>query len=91
MKKIDLNSFVNQLVSELREYEDFGLQNLSETRKTMDEWVDSFLLFSGYSQDEEEDFGYEEYDDNIYYAQDLQYGELVNRRKYRSFRDDDRY
>lgn len=91
MKKTDLSGFVNQLISELKEYEDFSIQNFSETEKTMDEWLDSFLVFSGYSESSDADYGYEEYDDEVYYNQDLQYEELVNRRKYRSFRDDDRY
>lgn len=91
MKKIDLNSFVNLLISELKDYEDFSIQNLSEQEKTMDEWVENFLVFSGYSDEQDEDFGYDEYDDEIYYGKDLKFEELVNRRKYRSFRDDDRY
>jgi hypothetical protein len=91
MKKIDLSGFVNQLIGELKEYEDFSIQNFSETEKTMDEWIENFLVFSGYSDETDVDYGYEEYDDEIYYGQDCQYEELVNRRKYRSFRDDDRY
>ena len=91
MKKIDLSTFVNQLISELKEYEDFSLQNSFESDKTMDEWVEGFMVFSGYSDEQNDDFGYDEYDDEIYYSQDLKYGDLVNRRKYRSFRDDDRY
>ena len=91
MKKIDLSTFVNQLISELKEYEDFSLQNSFESDKTMDEWVEGFMIFSGYSDEQDHDFGYDEYDDEINYSQDLRYDDLVNRRKYRSFRDDDRY
>ena len=91
MKKMDLSSFVNQLVAELKEYEDFSIQNSFDEQKTMDEWVECFMGFCGYVDEKEEDFGFDEYDDEIYYGEDLKYEELVNRRKYKSFRDDDRY
>ena len=91
MKKMDLSSFVNQLVAELKEYEDFSIQNSFDEQKTMDEWVECFMSFCGYADEKEDDFGFDEYDDEIYYSEDLKYEELVNRRKYKSFRDDDRY
>jgi hypothetical protein len=90
MKKVDVNTFVLSMKDELDSFATFQLDYSTENL-TMGEWVDKFVNFAGYSDDEiDEDFA-EEYDDELYYGQDLQYEELVNRRKYRSFRDDDRY
>ena len=91
MKKVDVNTFVLSMKDELDSFATFQMDYSTESR-TMGEWVDKFVSFAGYSDDEvSEDFDDEEYDDDLYYGQDLQYEELVNRRKYRSFRDDDRY
>ena len=95
MKKVDVNLFVLNMKEELDNFAAFQLDYSAEN-KTMPEWVDKFVNFAGYGEnenswdldDEEED---EEYDDENYYSQDYQYEELVNRRKYRSFRDDDKY
>jgi hypothetical protein len=91
MKKVDVNTFVLSMKDELDSFATFQLDYSTED-KTMPEWVDKFVNFAGYGDDEvDEEIGDEEYDDELYYGQDLQYEELVNRRKYRSFRDDDRY
>jgi len=90
MKKINISEFVINLRNELDEYENYQTTYSSTTEKTMDEWVDSFMSFSGYMDETEEQFQ-EEYNDDFYYGQDLGFEDLVNRRKYRSFRDDDMY
>jgi hypothetical protein len=90
MKKVDVNTFVLSMKDELDSFATFELDYSTENR-TMGEWVDKFVNFAGYGDDEISEDDDEEYDDELYYGQDLQYEELVNRRKYRSFRDDDRY
>lgn len=90
MKKINISDFVLNLRNELDDYESYQTTYSSISEKTMEEWVDSFMNFSGYTEETEEDFE-EEYNDEIYYGQDLGFEDLVNRRKYRSFRDDDIY
>lgn len=91
MKKMNVNDFVLYLKEELENYEHYQTSYSTTSQKTAGEWVDSFLSFAGFGEDEVEDSFEEEYDDEVYYGQDFQYEELVNRRKYRSFRDDDRY
>jgi hypothetical protein len=91
MKKVDVNTFVLSMKDELDSFATFQLDYSTEN-KTMGEWVDKFVNFAGYGDDEvDDDAEDEEFDDELYYGQDCQYEELVNRRKYRSFRDDDRY
>jgi hypothetical protein len=88
MKKNDVSSFVLTLREELENFEHYQLSYSPDTVKTNGEWVDSFLKFAGFAEDEVDEDGDEEYDDEVYYGQDSQYEELVNRRKYRSFRED---
>lgn len=88
MKKNDVSSFVLSLREELENFEHYQLSYSPHISKTNGEWVDSFLKFAGFTEDEVEEEYEEEYDDETYYGQDSQYEELVNRRKYRSFRDD---
>lgn len=90
MKKIDLNDFVFKFNEDIREYEESQATHSPSSKRTMEEWVNNFLVFSGYTEQEEE-FGTDEYDDDVYYGDSYEYQDLVNRRKYRSFRDDDRY
>jgi len=91
MKKVDVNTFIYSLKDELENFAtfqlDYGLEHL-----TKEQWMHRFVNFAGYSEFEssDEDFS-EEYEDDFYYSKDLEYEEVVNRRKYRSFRDDDRY
>lgn len=92
MKKIDISDFIVSLKEEIENFEYYQLSYSSTSKKTYSEWIDSFLKFSGISEDsiessEEE----EEYESELYFGEDSQYEDLVNRRKYRSFRDDDRY
>ena len=91
MRKINLNTFVYRFVEEVREFEENQTTIHIGAEKSMEEWVESFLVFSGHTEKDEEDIFSEEYDDDLYYGQDLQFQDLVNRRKYRSFRDDDSY
>lgn len=88
MKRNDVSSFVSSLKEELENFEHYQLSYSPDVQKTNPEWVDSFLKFAGFTEDEVDDDYEEEYEDEIYYGQDSQYEELVNRRKYRSFRDD---
>lgn len=90
MKKIDLNDFLFKINEDIRDYEESQIAHSHGSKRTMEEWVNNFLVFSGYTE-EEEDFQVDEYDDDGYYGDSYEYQELVNRRKYRSFRDDDRY
>lgn len=90
MKKINISEFVLNLRNELDDYETYQTTYSTTIEKTMDEWVESFMNFSGYLEETEEEFE-EEYDDEVYYGQDLGFEDLVNRKKYRSFRDDDMY
>jgi len=91
MKKFDLNTFIFRFTDELRQFEETQTIHAASSEKTMEEWVEAFLVYSGYSEETEEDFLSEEYDDDFYYGDSFEYQDLVNRRKYRSFRDDDRY
>lgn len=90
MKRINVTEFILNLRNELDDFENYQTTYSSTAQKTMSEWVNSFMNFSGYSEEVEDEFS-EEYDDELYYEQDLQFEDLVNRRKYRSFRDDDMY
>lgn len=91
MKKIDLNTFVFQFIDEVRDFEEAQTALNLDPLRTKEEWVNNFLVYSGYENELEEDFSREEYDDDIYYGDSFEYQDLVNRRKYKSFRDDDRY
>jgi len=86
MKKIDLSTFVYSFMDEIKEFEENQMMYDPETTRTMDEWVNSFMIYSGYEEESEE-----ELDIDFDYLQDFEYRDLVNRRKYKSFRDDDRY
>lgn len=91
-KEMDINTFVHNFVDEIREFEESHTAYSPESHKTMKEWVSSFLIFSGYEEEQEQEFtNDEEYDDELYYADTFSVDEVVNRRKYRSFRDDDSY
>lgn len=93
MKKINISSFMSLLKKEIKEYEFYQSSYSNEMLKTPDEWVESFLVFAGYQEEKE----FSEQHDGDYIQElygdyeDFAYDELVNRRKYRSFRDDDRY
>jgi hypothetical protein len=89
MKKIDLSEFVFKINEDIRDFEESQATHSPDAKRTMEEWVNNFLIFSGYS--EEEDFQVEDYEDDLYYGDSFEYQDLVNRRKYKSFRDDDRY
>lgn len=93
MKKFDLDGFTNKIIQEIREFEENQLSYTSSDKKTMQEWVDSFLVFAGYSDEDEDEEEYlsEEYDDDFYYDDSFEYQQVINRKKYRSFRDDDMY
>ena len=89
MKKIDVNTFAHTLKEEVDNFVSFQ-SDYSDEELTLEEWMHRFSSFSGYSDSEEENV-YEDYDEDFYYGTDLKYEEVVNRRKYRSFRDDDSY
>lgn len=91
MKKIDLVSFVDNISQEIRDFEESQLSFNPMAKKTMYEWINHFMVHCGYEQKGEDDIGIDEYENDIYYSDSYEYQELVNRRKYRSFRDDDRY
>lgn len=91
MKKMDLNTFVAKFTDQIRDFEESQIMLGGEGKKTITEWVNKFLIFSGYEEEDEDEFASEQYDDDFYYGDSFEYQELVNRRKYRSFRDDDRY
>lgn len=92
MKKLNVSDFLLALKEDLDSFEHYQLDYAPMVEKTTPEWVDAFLTFAGFNGDEvEEDESYEEYDDEQYYSQDLQYEELVSKRKYRSFRESDEY
>jgi hypothetical protein len=93
MKKLDVAEFLGQLREELDNFEHYQISYTPTAEKTYSEWADSFMKFAGIGEDEvdeEYDEELEEYDDEYGYV-DSHYEELVNRRKYRSFRDDDSY
>lgn len=93
MKKININSFLSILKDEIKEYEFYQSSYSNDTTKTTEEWIESFLVFAGYQ--EGRNFGEEfdsDYTQELYGDyEDFDYDDLVNKRKYRSFRDDDRY
>ncbi len=91
MKKIDLSTFVYSFMDEIKEFEENQMMYDPETTRTMDEWVNSFMIYSGYEEESEEELDIDDYDNDFDYLQDFEYRDLVNRRKYKSFRDDDRY
>lgn len=88
MKKIDISDFIVSLKEEIENFEYYQLSFSSTSKKTYSEWIDSFLTFSGINEDSIESSEEEEYESELYFGEDSQYEELVNRRKYRSFRDD---
>lgn len=89
MNKVDITEFVLSLKEELDNFEQYQTTYSTTHLKTMAEWLDKFLKFGGYEDSIEDE--YEDSEEEIYYGEDLQFEDLVNRRKYRSFRDDDRY
>lgn len=91
MKKIDVDTFALSLKEDIDNFVSFQ-NDYSNEQLTPDEWMHRFNSFSGYS-DIEDDESFEDYEDEeeFYYGTDLQYEDVVNRRKYRSFRDDDSY
>lgn len=96
MKKNDVTSFVISLKEDLENFEHYQISYSPTLEKTDGEWLNSFLSFAGLSDDELDSDLDEEYldsddDDDEYGYADSHYEELVNRRKYRSFRDDDSY
>lgn len=91
MRKVDLNTFIYQIVDELKDFEERQTTINPEQTKTMEEWVNYFLIYTGYQEEEEESFSADDYVDEYEYNDDFTYEELVNRRKYRSFRDDSSY
>lgn len=89
MKNFNVTDFVVLLKKELENFEHYQISYTPTTEKTMDEWVSSFMSFSGYADEEGElEFSNEEYDDETYYGFEPQYEELVTRRKIKSFRED---
>lgn len=90
MKKIDLNTFICRLMDELKDFEESQLLVVSETEKSSEQWMNSFLVYSGY-QDLEDTYSIEQYEEDFDYIQDYQYEESILRKKYRSFRDDERF
>jgi len=91
MKNITIEEFMTQAIQELDEFSVYVGNNARFREKPFTEWVISFSEFCGALENQDEEIFDEEYDDNFYYGQDLQFEDLVNRRKYRSFRDDERY
>jgi hypothetical protein len=90
MKKIDLNTFVYNFFDEIRQFEEKQTTFDPAAEKTMEEWVNQLMIYCGYEEEDEEE-SLEDYDDSFDYLEDLGFQEVVNRKKYRSFRDDDRY
>ena len=88
MKKVDVNTFGHSLKEDVDNFISFQ-SDYSDEELTLEEWMHRFNTFAGYTEELDDD--YEEYDEDLYYGTDLQYEEVVNRRKYRSFRDDDSY
>ena len=91
MKKIDISTFVYKITDEIREFEESQISINAEATKTQQEWINNFLIYCGYEEKENEEFSSIEYEDDFYYDDTYEYQDIVNRRKYRSFRDDDRY
>ena len=91
MKKIDISTFVYKITDEVREFEESQISINPEATKTMQEWVNNFLIYCGYEEENEEEFESIGYEDDFYYEDTYGYQDVVNRKKYRSFRDDDGY
>jgi len=91
MKKIDISTFVYKITDEVREFEESQISINPEATKTMQEWVNNFLIYCGYEEENEEEFESIGYEDDFYYEDAYGYQDVVNRKKYRSFRDDDGY
>jgi len=92
MKKIDSDEFLTLAIKELDNFTQFQTNHSLSSKKTFEDWVISFTEFCGIKEiDDEDSFCDDRYEDELYYDKDYQFEDLVNRRKYRSFRDDDRY
>ena len=91
MKKIDLSTFVYQIFDELKDFEERQNTINCEQTKSMEDWINYFLIYSGYKEEDDDSYENSEYLDNFDYDDEFGYEDLVNRRKYRSFREDDRY
>lgn len=90
MKYFNVSEFILLLKEELENYEHYQVSYSPATEKTMGEWVDGFMTFAGYADDEvKDDYEYEEYDDDKYYEQYThEEYEFVTRKKVKSFRED---
>lgn len=92
MKKINISSFISLLKNDIKQYEFYQSSYSNESLKTPDEWVESFLVFAGYQEENSSKQYEDDYTEELYGDyEDFAYDDLVNMKKYRSFRDDDRY
>jgi hypothetical protein len=91
MKKIDSDQFLTLTIKELDNFTQFQANQTTFAKKTFEEWFDAFTEFCGIKETDDDEYLDDEYDDELYYGQNYQFEDIVNRRKYRSFRDDDSY
>jgi predicted translin family RNA/ssDNA-binding protein len=89
-KEINISKFIEKISSELEDFKESQLIYSSQSTKTMEEWVENFLFFSGYSEEREE-MAFEEHDDDLYYGDIFQFEEVINRKKYKSWKEDDAF
>jgi len=89
-KEINVNKFIDTILSELKEFKEAQLVYESQPTRTMQEWVENFLFFSGYNEEKDEEL-FEEHNDDLYYGDIFQFEEVVNRKKYRSWKEDDAF
>lgn len=88
MKYFNVSEFALLLKEEIDNFEHYQVSYSPSAEKTIAEWVNSFMVFAGYADEEVEDtVSYEEYDDEYGYM-DPHYEELVSRKKIRSYRED---
>jgi hypothetical protein len=67
MKKIDLSTFVCSFMDEIKDFEENQMMYDPETTRTMDEWVNSFMIYSGYEEESEEELCIDDYDNDFDY------------------------
>lgn len=87
-RNLKVEAFVEKFMSEISEFVESQKRYSRDSSKTMKEWVEDFLFFSGYAE-ESEDLRFTEDDDDYGYDDMFYIDDIVDRKKYRSWRDDE--
>jgi hypothetical protein len=89
-KEINISKFFDRFLDELKDFKKSQLLYSSQTTRTMEEWVENFLFFSGYSEEKDE-FLFDEHDEDLCYDDFFEIEDFVTRKKYNSWKEEDSF